>query len=103
MHARDGHIGRRERLDDPIFAIDRMRRLEQRARRLLAHHKARIRSLEHESGIRLPANELPNDKRPPKVRHPLPQITFERALVEPMILTNRADIAVERHYFALPV
>jgi hypothetical protein len=51
----------------------------------------------------LPANELPNDKRPAKTCHPLAQIPFERSLVKPMILTNQTEVALERHYFALPV
>jgi hypothetical protein len=53
--------------------------------------------------VGFPANELPNDQRPAKPRHPLAQITLERPLIKPMILANRADVPVERHYFALPV
>ena len=69
MRARDRHVGRRERLDDSIFALDLMGRREQSPRRFLAHDETRVRSLEQKGGIRLPADELSNGERTAKVRH----------------------------------
>ena len=88
MHARDRHAGRGERLDDSKFALDLVRRLEQRAGRLLAHDPARRGSLEQESWIRLPADELPHGQRSAKVGHPLAQIALEATLVEAMIFAD---------------
>ncbi len=97
MHARHRDIGRRERLDNPKFALDLMRRLKERPRRFFAHHESRRRSLEHVSGIGLPAGELANPERRAKTRHLINQVTFEAGLVETMNRANRREVIFDRH------
>src|SRR5260370_27565933 len=96
MNARNRHVGSRERLDNSIFALDLMRRREQRARRFLAHDEPRIRSLKQKRGIRLPADKLSHGQRPMKVRHPLAQLARERLFVEAMTLADCRELALQR-------
>jgi hypothetical protein len=101
MRARHRDIGRRERLDNPKFALDLMRRLKERAGRLLAHHESRRRRLEHVSRIRLAADKLPNRERAAKIGHPFRQVAFEASFVETMNRSNRREIIFKGHIYGV--
>ena len=98
--ARDRHIRGSESLDDSIFALDLMSRLEQSPRRFLTHHETSVRSFEQEGGIRLSADELLNGERAAEVRHVIAQVTFERGFVEAMIIANCCDVILEVHHLS---
>ena len=64
QHARYGHVSRREGVLYPEFAIDRVRRGQEFARRLLAQDHVVRRELQPIGGVRLSAAD-PLDPHPP--------------------------------------
>ena len=95
MRARHGDISCSERLDDSKFALDRMGRRKQSAGRLLAHHEARVASLEQKRRVRLAANELAHAEWAMEIRHVVAQIMLEPGLIESMILAHSRDANVQ--------
>ena len=80
MGARDRQVGVRERGQNAIFALDLMRRLQQRTGRLLAHDVARVAGAQHEGWIRLASRELHHLERAAEARQFLDEILFRDAL-----------------------
>jgi hypothetical protein len=68
--------------DDAEFAVHRMRRRQELARRLAAQHEAALRCLEKIGRIRLPALELAHRERPAKARDFGFEIGGEPCLIE---------------------
>ena len=86
-----------ERGDDAIFALHLMRRLQQRAGRLLAHDVAIAARAQHEGGIRLAARELHDLERAAKARHLFGEIFLESRFIETMIGANFSDFLSYGH------
>src|SRR5262245_59264166 len=95
---RDGGV--LERLDDAVFALDLVGRLQQGTRRFLAHHQARARSLQQEGWIRLTGYELRNDQWAAKSGQMLGEMTLQTTLVEPMVLSDRRGQSFNWHAIA---
>jgi len=78
-----------KRRNDAIFAIDRVRRGQQFAERLAAHHVGTLRRVEAIGRIGLAALELEHDQRAFKTLDVLVHPCLEAELVETMPLLDR--------------
>ena len=88
-----------KRRDDPIFAIDRVRRRQQFAERLAAHHIGAVRRVEPVGRVGLAALELEHDQRALIAFDVVAQPGFEPHLVDAMTLLDRLGA---RELFVFP-
>jgi len=95
VHARDRDVGRRERVDDAILAIDLVRRGEQLAGRFLPHDIALVTGGEQEGRVRLPTRELSHRERAAKTCDVLLHVGFERGDVEAVRAPDLAGLVLE--------
>ena len=73
QHARHRHVGVAQALHDAVLAVDRVRALQELARRLLAQHVAAARAGEQEGRVRLAGRRLLGRDRPLEARQRAPR------------------------------
>jgi hypothetical protein len=88
---RHRHVGAWQRAQDPVLALDQVRRRQQLARRLLPQHELLGRRLDQERGIGLTALELPQLRRTGEIVQLRLQIAPQRLLVETMLRQDVDD------------
>ncbi len=81
-HLRHRHVGRGQRLHDPVLAVDRMCRRQQLARRLLAQDHGPVRKVQPIGRIGLAAADPLDPHRPAQPRHPAREIGAKPRRVE---------------------
>ena len=94
---------RMQRTDHAVFAVDRVRRRQQLARRLAAQDVTPRRRLQQISRVRLPALELLDDQRAGEIFHVCRQIVLKACTIEPqrgrrLLGAGKSLLAVEGHY-----
>ena len=92
------HIGTGQRRDHPVFAVNRMRRRQQLARRLLAHDIARAGAvLQHEGRVRHAAAELADGQGPGEALHVFGHEVFQPILGKLVLLQHLVGLQGRRY------